>query len=424
MIDIIYLKGLLKNKFLQNVTTLMSGTAIAQLLSFLLLPILTRLYSQEAFGILASFTAITSVIASFATLKYDTAIVLPKEDKSAYALLKLSNRLAISLIVFSGIALYLPIPYFKEYDGLEILIAIGAILMVNFNISELWNIRNKKFKITAIGKVIQKLGVFLFQFILYYFFEIKGLVIGNIIGVLISGLYLIIIRYKSVDKSVKSVKKDEIIKAAKRYVKFPKYFAGSNLILSLTEHLPTLLFVKYISTALLGAYGVALKVIAQPVLLISRNVRSVVLSYMSERKNNNLPILKWYLKIILLLFSVSMLGCIIVLWKGETILTIFLGKSWSQTGVLVKNMLPMFVGKMIDTPATAAVRVFEMQKYTLIYSIVSLGIRLLTLSLLFYLDFNFEFLIFIYSFIVLFIIIANNSIVIKKILNYEKLLKS
>ena len=51
-----------ENSFGKDVLKLVSGTAVAQVLSILAAPILTRLYAPEAFGVLALFVSITSII--------------------------------------------------------------------------------------------------------------------------------------------------------------------------------------------------------------------------------------------------------------------------------------------------------------------------------------------------------------------------
>ncbi len=416
------IRNIFKSKFLQHVATLASGTAIAQFLGFAFIPILSRTYPQEAFGLLASYSAMMGLISSFATLKYDTALVLPKEDRSAYALLKLSNIIGLFLTVISCLVLFLPIPYFQEFKGLQLFIAFGAILSINYNNSALWNIRFKQFKVTTFSKVIQTVAVFAFQMLLYKFFELKGLIIGNVLGVLISGIYLII--YRRLDWSIyKGITKSEMKAEALRYIDFPKYFTLSNVILSLSSNLPTLMFVKFISLAQLGIYGMAVRIIAQPVSLISQSFRSVMLSYMAERRNKNQPILRWYIRMILYLFLASLFASIMVLLIGTQIVELFLGAKWVDTGVYIKMLIPMLIGMMISSPGTAAVRVFEMQKYTLKYSIVSLATKALTLGLLFYYKVDFVYLILIYSIVNLLIILGNNGIIIKKIYGYEQSIK-
>ena len=70
----------LKNSFLKNIVLVVSGTALAQLISILFTPILTRLYSPESFGVLGSFNAILSFILPLAALNYPASIVLAKDN--------------------------------------------------------------------------------------------------------------------------------------------------------------------------------------------------------------------------------------------------------------------------------------------------------------------------------------------------------
>lgn len=413
-------KTLFKSKFLQHVATLASGSAIAQFLGFAFIPLLSRIYPQEAFGLLASYSAMVSLVSSYATLKYDTALVLPKEDRSAYALLKLSNIIGLILTILSCLVIFLPIPYFQEYKELQLFIAFGAILYINYNNSTLWNIRFKQFKVTSFSNVIQVVAIFSFKILLYKFFELKGLIIGTILGGLISNIYLI--AYRRLDWTIyRGITINEMKAEALRYIDFPKYFTLSNVILSLSVSLPVLMFVKQISLAQLGIYGMSVSIIAKPASLIAESIKSVMLSYMAERRSNNQPILKWYLKMILFLFIASVFASIMVMLIGTQIVTLFLGANWVEVGFYIPMLIPMLIGNMIAPPGVVAVRVFEMQKYTLKYSIVSLTTKALTLSLLFYYNVDFLYIILVYSIVNLLIIIANNGVIIKKIHSYESI---
>src|SRR5699024_6023368 len=88
---------LMKSTFVRNVFIMATGTAGAQAVTMALSPIVTRLYGPEAFGIMGTFTALTRIIIPVAALTYPIAIVLPKSDKNAKGLIKLS--LYITLII-------------------------------------------------------------------------------------------------------------------------------------------------------------------------------------------------------------------------------------------------------------------------------------------------------------------------------------
>lgn len=412
--------GLFKSSLLKNAGKLATGTAISQFLALAFVPILSRTYSQEAFGILAAFSAVTGFISSFATLKYDTALVLPKEDIDAYTLLKISNIATIIITVISVLVMFIPIPYFQEYKGLQLFIGIGVLLNVNYNNSALWNIRFKQFNHTSISKVVQSVAIFVFQYSLFYLFEFKGLIIGNLLGTSVSGVYLIVTR-KFDWKIYFKIPKDRLIDQAKRYIDFPKYFTLSNAILSFTSSLPVLLFVKYIPLAQIGIYGMALRLIAQPVSLISQSLRSVVLGDMAERKNKEIPILRWYLKIFFGLFLISVIASFFLLLFGDIIVKIFLGAEWAEVATYAYMLIPILISSMIASLGTAAVRVFEMQRYNFYYSLVSLGLKATTLLGLFTLDIvPFKYIILIYALVSLILVIGNNSFIVVKIRKYER----
>ena len=88
-----------KTSFAGDVLKLVSGTTIAQLIGILASPILTRLYAPEAFGALALFTSITSILGVIACLRYELAIMLPESDEDA------ANLLGVSLLSALLIAL-------------------------------------------------------------------------------------------------------------------------------------------------------------------------------------------------------------------------------------------------------------------------------------------------------------------------------
>lgn len=408
-----------KSRFVLNTTKLATGTALAQMLSLAFLPILTRKYSQDAFGFLATFSTVVGFISSFATLKYDTALILPKKNRDAYSLLKLSNIVTFIITTICVLIIFLPFNYFDEYRGLEILIGIGVILTINNNNSALWNIRIKHFNTTSISKIIQSISIFFFQYILFSVYQYKGLIIGNILGLTISGFYLLITR--KFDWGIyKSITHHEMTIQAKRYIDFPRYFTFTNAILSFSSSLPVLFFVKYIPMSQIGLYGIAIKVIGQPVTLISNSIRSVILGDMAHKKNNNKPIIKWYLYILVGLLIISLIISFILLIVSEQLVTLFLGKEWINSAVYIKMLLPLLISMMIASPGIAAVRVYEMQKYSLIYSIFSLCIKGGLLIILFsYQLVSFEYIILIYALSNLILVIINNCIILNKINKYE-----
>ena len=82
MIKKIYLKLLeiiLGSEFRKNVIILFTGKSIAYALPVIVVPILTRIFTPEEFGIFAFYSAIVATLAVLANAGYENAIVLPKK---------------------------------------------------------------------------------------------------------------------------------------------------------------------------------------------------------------------------------------------------------------------------------------------------------------------------------------------------------
>jgi len=143
---------------------LISGSIIAQLLSILLRPILTRLFSPESFGIYSVYLSLVGIIIVFSSLRYDDAIVLPKSDKESTNLLGLSLILnfLINLIFFSLVLLFgrkiisfLNLPSNFPVAILYI-IPLGAFLFSTYQSLNSWLIRRRKFFSVSLNKLVRR----------------------------------------------------------------------------------------------------------------------------------------------------------------------------------------------------------------------------------------------------------------------------
>ena len=90
--------------FARSVATLTLGTAFAQALSVAAMPLLTRLYTPADFGFLAVFMAISGVVATAVTLRYETAVLPAKteQESATVVLLALGCTVAMGAVLIGG----------------------------------------------------------------------------------------------------------------------------------------------------------------------------------------------------------------------------------------------------------------------------------------------------------------------------------
>lgn len=92
-------KGVFKSDFARQVTVLFAGSAFAQILPFLLLPILQRyFYTPEDFGVLSLYIVLADLIGKVGMFKLELGLVMHRKMKDASNLL--FGALRLSIIVF------------------------------------------------------------------------------------------------------------------------------------------------------------------------------------------------------------------------------------------------------------------------------------------------------------------------------------
>ena len=97
-----------KSPTVKNISTLLSGTVLSQLLAIATTPIISRLYTPEQMGLYTLFTSVAAMFVAIAGLRYDLAIVLPKSHGNARLL---RNTVTVIIAVFSVIVTILLIPF-------------------------------------------------------------------------------------------------------------------------------------------------------------------------------------------------------------------------------------------------------------------------------------------------------------------------
>lgn len=134
----------LKGRFARDAVTLMFGALIAQIVPLMIMPILTRIYTPEDFGVFSLFVAVVTILGGFSSLRYELALMLPRREFEArnIALLGFCLVLFFSICIYSVIFL---INFFDEgvlasMGGAEYLIPFAVFFIgVNSVLSYLCN---------------------------------------------------------------------------------------------------------------------------------------------------------------------------------------------------------------------------------------------------------------------------------------------
>ena len=206
----------------------MTGSIIAQAIPIAISPILTRIYTPEDFGIFALYMSIASIFATFATGRYELAIMLPKKDEDAANILFLSLMITfvVSFVSFIIILLFnQEIVSFLESPSLSnwlYIIPSSVILTGLYQSFNYWNNRKKQYKRLAVSRVTQSavtgstnLGMG------FSGFGVSGLIVGGLAGQGVSTSVLGRFIWKNDRKMFHDLNKIKFIALMKKYKKFP-----------------------------------------------------------------------------------------------------------------------------------------------------------------------------------------------------------
>ena len=151
--------------FSGDVLKLVTGTTFAQILVILASPLLTRLFSPEAFGLLAIFTSITKVLGVVSCLRYEFAIMLPDEERDAV------NLLALCTAIVTGISL-LALPFFIVFEPVIVSVLnapglTGYLWLVSpfvfvsglFVALNYWNSRTRRYGRLSVARIVSSVAI-------------------------------------------------------------------------------------------------------------------------------------------------------------------------------------------------------------------------------------------------------------------------
>lgn len=386
---------LTKNKFIRSVFIVASGTAGAQAIAMAFTPFVTRLYGPEAFGLLGTFIAVISVLTPMAALTYPIAIVLPKKDKDAFKLIKLSLTIALftSSIVMIIIFLWGEVlsRFFnaEKFTNYLWLVPIAMLFSAcNDSLSQ-WLIRKELFNVTAKVSILQsiinnltKIGAGL-----AYPFGVTLILIQTLTQAISS--ILLFIASKPTFPLRNRVKEDIENKSFKelayQYRDFAVFRAPEVTINAASQSLPIIVLASFFGPSSAGFYTLARSIMAIPSSLIGNSIGSVLYPKLSETANNEKPIYPLIKKATLLIASVGSLPFLIVIFFGPWLFTFVFGVQWIKAGEYAQWLSIWLFFGFANIPSIKAIPVINAQGFQLTFTSVTIILRLVAMALAYFL---------------------------------------
>ena len=380
----------LKKEFVKNVLTLVTGSALSQIVIYASILILTRLFSTELFGIYMLFSSATIILKPLATLQYEFAIVLPKKNKDAV------NLLGFSLIVLIGYSILLLLILFIFNDQIAdffnihklanfiYLLPLSVLLFGSVSIFDYWNNRMNNFKNISKGLLVKSSTMSAAQIATgFSTFNAIGLIPGMLLGQFLQLFFLLKVSIKSIKSARKEISFKNMIFLAKKYKDIPVFNTIINLTNNLSNELPVLLITKYFGLASSGIYGLAIKFMRAPVGIVQQSVSQVFFNKASKVYNedgNLQTLVKKTAKNLLLISTFIFIPLFIISFY----LDFLFGNDWQDVGLYARILIPWLFFAFLSNPINSLIMILNKQKTMVIFDVLLLIFRFLGLFLGYY----------------------------------------
>ncbi len=370
--------------FIKNVMSFMGRRSSAVAITFLLTPVVARLFTPAHWGIATLFMGICNAVGPVAALQYERSIPVAKEHSEARALVKLCLLVSLGVqcvVVIGGCLLWFT-PWMQQTASqLSLwiwLIPLGIALESGTTTLQAWVLRHKRYDALGNSEVAQALGR-------------TGMRIGAgaAAGSTVSGLvWSFLIAYgATVGVLLRACKgparlrdKDtsgySMIELARRYQDFPKYNGPVGILMQSTRQLPIFVLATYFGPAAAGFFGMADRLIRTPLYVTTNTVRQVFLQKIADTANAGRSIRPALTKTVLGLALIALVPTVIIWFFGQEIIVFALGDKWVSAGRMAEIMAPYLFVQWLGPPFQGAAIVMRRQKQWFYTQTVSAASRL------------------------------------------------
>lgn len=372
----------------RGMMVLMAGAGIGRIITIASIPIISRLYRPDDFGVLAVFTSCILILSPIVTLRYVLALPVPRSDRIAMNLLVLNTVLLLVITTCLALVLWMFGSLFFSQLSMEQLtpwwwlIVLGILGTSFYEILTMWATRRRAYKVIAQTSVIQSIaGAFIKITLGLAQLQPSGLLLGQVVAQA-GGVAKILSEFSDdIRKSWQLSSFSRLCRVAYHYKGFPLWRVPSQFLMTIALQGPILFMSSYYSIYTVGQFSFAMMVLAVPTNLLGNSAGKALYAEAARLVNTDpTSVYKMCRDMQLrLLFIASPL--VVVLWFfGEKLFAVIFGSEWIEAGEYASIMAIALLFQITSAPMMQVMNLFSKQ-YVFLYINI---LRLLSLLIVFF----------------------------------------
>lgn len=332
----------------------MSGSALASIISFLSTPLLSRIAAPESFAFLGVLMALFNPVSVAVALRLDTAIPLPKSQNDAQALVWLSWLSALALTLLVALVGWVVLEFRAEMlpDLYPPVIRVFPLLMLVCGLVmplQFWLQRQAAYRSISVSRVAQMSAIAAFSIA----FALGGLSLSLVYGYLLGWCcYALTLFYLSMKNKLQLSFPGwkPLRKVFVDFRHFARSYALSSFLSVLAVSVPVFVFSRDFGDAQTGFLNLSRQTIYMASSFVAGGfIQSYYHRFASIYGESKplMPLLKRVFRLLLIPAFLLLTGGVVL---GEVLFAWFFGEVWARSGELAMWIAPVAALQMLATP--------------------------------------------------------------------------
>lgn len=378
----------LRGRLARPASRVLLGSLVGQGAVLAASPLITRFYGPGDLGALAVVTALSSIVGAVAPLGWDRAVVVPRAEGAARAVVLLAVVSVVTISAIAGVVAYAGRHTWAEATGTPLLVdawwvcpvTVLAVALQRVVTSSLARRRDY----TALGRrsALQGLGQVACNLALAPLGGSFGLVLGLAVG---RATALVGTRRRHSPGGSRPpratvrppgrrrVRGRLVVAVVSRYRRFPLVSTWSGLINVMGQQAPMLLLAGLHGSPAIGALALTMRVLGSPVGIVADAVALQVDGQTGAIVRRRAGGVEASVRRVLVpLAALAGVGLVVCVLAAPVAFPVVFGETWSGAATSAMLLAPAFAAQLVASPVSRLLPLLERQGTQLAWDLVRL----------------------------------------------------
>lgn len=341
---------------LRNVLMLISASVGAQLISVAFLPVLSRLYDEEAFGVFQIYITSLNLCLMVVALRYEVALLTAGSEHRFRTLLRLIVRISVVMSVLVGIAGAIAFPWIEStYPEFTTIVFVLPVAMLAAGLLQTLTfvvIHDRRYGLSASVKFAQASG-YVGAGLLFALgpLAMVGLPLADMAGRLIAA-GTVLSRIKGLlGRLFGPLSRTQARLTAWRFRDYPIYTMPGTFLSSAIGVLVSITFLGMFDLGVAGQYALVDRFILLPVGLIAGAATQVFTGDFAEQvRNGSQDVNRKFRSTVLVLMAVAVVPAVALYFSAPVLVPFVFGEQWQLAGQLCQIAVAIAVVRFVAGP--------------------------------------------------------------------------